>query len=67
MIFSFEWLVIWIWDFLLSYTLMIPLDIWWYMITLKWDGMERFIYYYIPWGFGLNTAWGILSDEPSEG
>ena len=67
MIFSIEWLFIWTWDFLLSYTGLIPLDLWWYMFTLKWDGMDRFFLYYVPWGLGLNTAFGILAEQPSEG
>lgn len=65
--FTFEWLIVMLLDLLMPFTLFIPIDVWIGIANLSFDGMERWFLYYLPWGLGINTLYGIYANEPSEG
>lgn len=57
-----EWTFIFLYTILSPATFFIPIDIIIAMFEYKWDGMEKWFYWYFPWAFGLNTLYGVYSD-----
>ena len=52
---------------LLSVVTLLPFNIWLDIFSdVSWQGMGKFFLYYVPWGFGLNTAAGLILDIKSE-
>jgi len=49
------------------FTFFIPVDIWLAIFNLSWEGMDRWLLWYVPWGFYLNTLFALFMDYPSEG
>ena len=60
--FSWQWLIVFAADLASPITLFIPLDIFFAIFFYKWDGMEKWFLYYVPWGLGLNTLYGVYFD-----
>jgi len=60
--YSIGWFIVACADIIAPLTFFIPLDLLFAIFTYRWDGMEKWLLYYVPWGLGLNTLYGVYFD-----
>ena len=64
--YSLHWCIVFGADLLSPLTFFLPMDILFAAFNYKWDDMEKYFYYYVPWGLGLNTLYGVYMDQHQE-
>jgi len=60
--FSIEWCIVFGAVLISPFTFFIPVDLMLAVFDKKWDGMSKWFLYYVPWGLGLNTLYGVYFD-----